>query len=79
MHLTDEQARTKWCPHVRGIHSDGETGNRHSRTGGDVAASDVLMYRCIASDCMAWRIMFDHIGNADSGRGYCGLAGKVGA
>lgn len=65
MMLTEDQARTKWCPHVRELMDDAASANRDYKGGlGNIAA------RCIASECMAWRR------ENKPGRGYCGLAGK---
>lgn len=49
--MTEEEAKTKWCPMVRspGWVVDGAMGNRDHRggwTGGDC---------CVASECMMWR------------------------
>ena len=75
--MTEEQAKTKWCPMSRtGV--DEVTANRGFN--GKIFEED----KCIASDCMMWRwlswkpkglttweIEFDK----EAG-GYCGLAGK---
>ena len=66
--MTEEEAKTKWCPMVR---AGNEAGcNRQD-------ASD----KCIASGCMMWRDYADRIRNPIipdemKGHGYCGLAGK---
>lgn len=67
--MTEEEAKTKWCPFSNGIlirtfdkhgaFSAGLTGNRGVEHG-DIADSSL----CIGTNCMAWR---------DYG---CGLAGK---
>ena len=53
MLMTEEEAKTKWCPHTRlaapvDSEAAGTSGNRY----GDDALSGC---RCIGSQCMAWR------------------------
>lgn len=73
MILTEEEARTKWCPEVRFVigpntptwqgswwDSRGETGKPPL---------------CIASNCMMWR-WFDTSDPVKASTGYCGKAGK---
>ena len=70
--MTEEDARKKWCPFVRwdpGSESGDPATNRHGSADHPIVAS-VAAYRCIASDCMAWRNDL-----AAPGVGYCGLAG----
>jgi len=70
--MTEEEARTKWCPQIRWTsHGEGYSDpfeNRGSNC------------NCIASDCMMWRwnrdIMAGGSGRAEPTQGYCGLAGK---
>lgn len=45
MLLTEDEAKTKWCPFAR----LGEIGATYNRTG------PVAGLQCIASDCAAWR------------------------
>ncbi|MCM8736631.1 hypothetical protein M5E06_21115 [Azospirillum sp. A1-3] len=55
MLMTEEQARTKWCPHARvtdGSCSDESGGNNRW-----LDAKGEENCRCIASDCMAWRFV----------------------
>lgn len=77
--MTEDEAKTKWCPFTRvGFADHGGTNNRHD--GG---------LNCIASACMAWR-WNGYMGaegkwvrkapdgekwNGANGDGYCGLAG----
>jgi hypothetical protein len=74
MQITEEEARQRWCPVVR---VDGS--NRVHNTLQDGFVNADLSYRCIASECMAWRehhIELSH-GHVDhTKRGYCGLAGQ---
>ena len=69
MILTEEGAKTKWCPCARQSQSNDATYNRSSDSG----------VNCIASACMAWRwhTTFDVITGEpiQDGKGYCGLAG----
>lgn len=67
---TEEQAREKWCPHVRISASDGPCeGNHAANIGADLNP----LGRCIASDCMAWR--WDDAGeHVPVPHGFCGLA-----
>jgi hypothetical protein len=84
---TEEQAKTKWCPHARFLGSGaGGAGNKFGR----YSPADTECV-CIASECMAWQwgnmkeiakhqARFPELNFAtaasQSGRGYCGLAGK---
>ena len=60
--MTEDEAKTKWCPHIRNIDpdSEGAVGNKYNNTIEDA-------HRCIASDCM--------YGCDDNGKwlGHCGL------
>lgn len=51
--MTEEQAKTKWCPHVRYKSSRGEGINRWQE--GMDAQHNPEHSRCIGSACMAWR------------------------
>ncbi len=75
--MTEDDAKTKWCPMFQV--SAGMTGNDDVNN---------RMGLCIASECMAWRWrrkpkpeMVEQSGHrevtipADPGSGYCGLAG----
>lgn len=74
--MTEDEAKTKWCPFVRITALDGEwETNRGDFPSGALA--------CVASECMAWRVMR----LIDTGKrksppldyvvdGYCGLAGN---
>lgn len=68
MILMEKQAKRKWCPFTRVIHSAGDVpvaANRFSNGQRSNAS------QCIGSACMAWR----WIGSAPE-RGFCGLAGR---
>jgi hypothetical protein len=53
---TEEEARTKWCPHIRvaevGLSSGGGY-NRSAEIHGGLSPRKLT--NCIASECMAWR------------------------
>ncbi len=50
MLLTEEEAKKRWCPHVRV--SNGPDGSWNRLTN---SVTDHVSYDCIASECMAWR------------------------
>ena len=88
--MTEEEAKTKWCPHAVASHTN-------PRAGFDDATKDSRpVFPCIASACMAWR--WDAMAHGEAlddwweaaniagvqrgpepelaSFGYCGLAGK---
>lgn len=77
--MTEEQAKTRWCPFVRFVFgaTDYPAGNRFdgdSETAADARSQSL----CIASACMAWRVSIPaDPGNSAYPKGdfYCGLAG----
>ena len=69
--MTEEEAKTKWCPMARQMFNYGGTFNR------EVDGAAPTDCRCLASGCMMWR--WD--GWASDRRptdGRCGLAGRDG-
>lgn len=70
--LTEEQAKTKWCPFVRQGSAVSGLGSlnrehEHGHTYGGL--------NCIASDCMAWCWhSLDVHAPEDLRTGFCGLA-----
>jgi len=80
-YLTEDEARQKWCPHVRGVVlHDGEltlTGNTALKS-----SNSAVRFKnpdCIASDCMSWRWSPKRTNDGrtlDQTKGYCGLAGR---
>jgi hypothetical protein len=72
MLMTEQEAKTKWCPMAR-VDVGGEgvaaVNRREVRTkqAGDTWAG--LNSNCIGSGCMVW------CNGHASGKGYCGLAG----
>ncbi len=84
--LTEEEAKTKWCPFAR---CNGETEDHYPISNrGDVMMprNDTFAegFRCLASECMAWRSTDNKTFPCAPGdeprpsepAGYCGLAGK---
>jgi hypothetical protein len=87
--MTEEEAKTKWCPHSFFTGKDAEvSGNR------EYFWDEDRLPKCMGSACMAWRwahkkgdfvpteIVRDLHGEkitykmADDDMGFCGLAGK---
>ena len=83
--MTEEEARTKWCPFARvAIEWQASIGSANRGAADD----EKPLTRCIGSACMAWR--FGQYFKAEEGHpartvvqwttdsteGYCGLAGK---
>lgn len=68
--MTEEQARTKWCPFARYKSINGEGINRWAT---DEVQLNPEPARCIASDCMAWWWIIAPSRNI-KGTGCCGLA-----
>lgn len=72
IHLTEEEAREKWCPFTRITAGNlRDSAEWHTNRPGFKETGDANFDRCCASDCMAWRLSVDW-------GGYCGLAGKPG-
>jgi len=63
MLVTEEEAKTKWCPFVRRnpVTMHGPT-NRPSHDG----------YNCIGSECMLWEKLSEEVGGDQ--RGQCGMS-----
>lgn len=70
--MTEDEAKTKWCPMVRFGHVAGMAINRYAQMQKGAVDSWYEQTRCIASECMMWRY---NIANATNGPGFCGLAG----
>lgn len=75
--MTEDEAKTKWCPFARvtDVISSGG-GNRWDGGGNPYGAP--IGYLCIGSACMAWRWINSNAQGFTDYRvnGYCGLAGK---
>lgn len=80
MIVTEEQARTMWCPHARAANSiEPEAGNVSVNRVFEKGAADRDCL-CLANMCMAWRWVADRSFNGtprNLRNGYCGLAGQV--
>lgn len=83
--MTEDEAKTKWCPFYRSASNGGYTVDNRAPND-DYAGKGFQRFNCIASACMAWRhtydttdafkaAMDDSFSAAPTG-GYCGLAGK---
>ena len=78
--LTEEEARKRWCPFARAVapvvdtHAN-TTGGTTANRGADGAPDPDC--RCLASGCMAWRVIHPTISTDSSqpARGICGIAG----
>ena len=88
--MTEDEARTKWCPQARieAIWPSGGAADEDSFTGYRVGSHNVTedgpASNCIASYCMMWRWIYPDLGgfSVDESvvkkmrtHGYCGLAG----
>ena len=73
MILSEENARSKWCPFARLPHGDVCSGSSALAA---VNRSPDEKARCLASGCMLWR-WYEHEGEGDAMRGYCSLSGEV--
>ena len=80
--MTEDEAKTKWCPHARASNAYAELGTSVNRGSKGDADKDCL---CLGSICMAWRWLLtpeeakennDNELLEDTEAGYCGLAGK---
>ena len=74
--MTEDEAKTKWCPHKRVVIVSDDLSdlcpshNLIAFDGKPDLAKDAPHYRCIGSACMAWRF------NISMATGFCGLAGR---
>jgi hypothetical protein len=82
MTLTEDEAKTKWCPFAR-VHvcgndraQDIQPHNRVVFQKHEDASHNPPDARCIGSACMAWRGLKADDAGGYVGRGFCGLAGK---
>lgn len=75
MQRSESDAREQWCPFAR---VNGSNRLANAQTGGSETIPEA--FRCIASQCMAWReVQTSHLkgqaGKSAQGHGYCGLGG----
>ena len=54
MNMTDDEAKTKWCPFTRVVSVKGDF-HRTDAYNRLLFDDDTVGTRCIGSDCMAWR------------------------
>lgn len=79
MIITEQEAKTKWCPEsrARAEHSNGDAPTTVNRHHGETIFSRT---RCLGSACMAWRVSVskypEHADGQPIPRGYCGKAGR---
>lgn len=52
--MTEDEAKTKWCPHTVASHTDPRAISGYEREEIGLPANTFL-HACIASACMAWR------------------------
>lgn len=73
--MTEEEAKTKWCPFVRHADAGGGSFNRGSEANNPTNQGRVdggWSCTCIASACMAWQTIYSPRGAT----GVCGLTQK---
>lgn len=70
--MTEELARTKWCPMMRSSNSGQPVGVTVNNL-----QEAYFSINCIASACMMWRADDPTYTGYSSSTGYCGLAGKL--
>jgi hypothetical protein len=78
MFVTEQEAKSKWCPHSRVVAKNGlgPCGNRVNDCAADGSPAVPEAAFCIGSHCMAWRWENKFQRKpSDSTHGYCGLAG----
>lgn len=67
--MTEDEAKTKWCPMVRSSDTDQTVDNAY------ISDRNPSYSRCIGSDCMMWRWKLDvRFAETSKTDGYCGLA-----
>jgi hypothetical protein len=71
--MTEDEAKTKWCPFARSQTEDRETAPAVNRT---LQGHIDIGCHCIGSRCMAWRVAYAEEAGNGTEHGYCGLAGK---
>lgn len=80
MSITEDEAKTKWCPMARVILDysvQPDTQAVASANRGEADETDQIFTgsRCIGSGCMMWRSEVGPASRRATGRGFCGLAG----
>lgn len=86
MLLSEEEAKTRWCPFARAALRWVESSMSTTFGSGDAVAATVnrgtglsAECNCISSACMAWRWARLEPHGHGNGKGYCGLAGNPSA
>ena len=79
--MTEDEAKTKWCPFVRIVNFVSEDNNAWATNQGKQSRTpeEPLATHCIASACMAWREIKKQTTPSTPDEvlgGYCGLAGR---
>jgi hypothetical protein len=67
--MTEEEAKTKWCPHARVLSDEGSMVIATVNRGNGLQAKT----NCIASDCMMWKVITKAGGGLKYDHGCCGL------
>ena len=71
--MTEEEAKTKWCPMVRSLIHNGLGTCAANQTYSNETI-DIKLAHCKGSQCMMWKEAAPY---ADiKPRGYCGLSGQ---
>lgn len=79
MIVTEQEAKTKWCPHARLRSLNGDVAINRATDGSSATRS-----KCLASECMAWKWVYGNSPAEQAERkphgmavkepkGYCGL------
>ena len=68
--MTEDEAKTKWCPMVRFVVSSEDQNSANRWEGCPVPE----ICCCLASDCMMWREQWKRA--EVSSNGYCGFSGN---
>ena len=72
--MTEDQAKTKWCPMVRSAESiESSVCNRYSERSDDSGLTDGSWNKCVASGCMMWKVVIRKGGGLLEDSGECGL------
>lgn len=71
MLITEEEAKTRWCPYSRVLIENQGDGSYDAGNRWQIEGPPPINSKCLGSICMAWR--FEQEGST---HGYCGLAGK---
>jgi hypothetical protein len=79
--MTENEAKTKWCPYSRVLITLDIGNGLSSAIGNANRQQDKPLGMCLGSECMAWRWNRDvsALGALNTRPGFCGLAGVPGA